>query len=299
MNLRDMECFIEVCKYNSINYTAEQLYLSPQGLSNIIKRLENELGVKLFNRTQSGLRITDYGEVFLAKSKKMLEDYQNVLTEIESLKIQKNGLVKLSSAFGVLRYLKPEFITNFHICFPDLNLDYIELPDLFVEEYIETSKADIGITPSPNSDLFDEIPLFSTPISFITHDKSRFYDRQSVSLKEIVEEPLILESENFRINKIIMSKFKNIDVVPNIFFLTSGFSLCYKVCNQNLANTVTTDFIFNDMRYPNMRMIPFEEDLHWDVSMILRKNMVLTDTIEAFIEYTKNTCREQGLSMNN
>lgn len=290
MNIRDMECFLAVCENGSINYTAEKLYLSPQGLSNVVKRVEKELGVELFERTQTGLKITDYGRVFQKKARQITQDYHHALTELESMKMQKNGMVKFSSAFGILRYLTPDFITDFSRVYPDMHLDYIELPDLFVEEYVRDQKADIGITPCPDEDFFDEIPLFSTNISFVAHDQSRFYHRNTVSVREIAEEPLIMESDNFRIHRIMKKEFQNLDVVPNFFFLTSGFSLCYKICSRNLANTVTTDIIFDDMRFPNLRMIPFAEPVRWKVCMILRKNTPRTKTLDRFIDYTRKQC---------
>lgn len=56
MNIRDLDCFIKVYECRSISIASESLFISAQGLSNIITRLEQELGCSLFNRDRAGSR---------------------------------------------------------------------------------------------------------------------------------------------------------------------------------------------------------------------------------------------------
>jgi DNA-binding transcriptional LysR family regulator len=61
MDTSDMKCFSVLCSCKSVSRAAENLFMSQQGVSNLLQRLEKELGVELFKRTRNGLELTKYG----------------------------------------------------------------------------------------------------------------------------------------------------------------------------------------------------------------------------------------------
>lgn len=88
LNTHDIECFLKVCETKSFNSAAAALYLSPQGLSNTIRRLEKELNVQLFNWHNNGVTLTDYGTVFIRYANDILSDSQASVHAIEALRAQ-------------------------------------------------------------------------------------------------------------------------------------------------------------------------------------------------------------------
>lgn len=74
VNLRHLEYFVKVSKMGSINKAAQALYISQPYLGKIIHDLEANLGVKLFNRSRSGVSLTAEGLEFLERSKKILRE---------------------------------------------------------------------------------------------------------------------------------------------------------------------------------------------------------------------------------
>ena len=64
MNTRDMDCFCTITREKSITKASKVLYMSPQGLSKIVKNIENELDAKLMIRTTSGIELTESGRCF-------------------------------------------------------------------------------------------------------------------------------------------------------------------------------------------------------------------------------------------
>ncbi len=74
MNTRNLKCFQTVYEEHNLQTAANKLFLSPQGLSKIIKGLEDECGSLLFVRTKDGLIPTESGKVFYEKSQKIIKD---------------------------------------------------------------------------------------------------------------------------------------------------------------------------------------------------------------------------------
>lgn len=286
MNLRDMDCFIMVCRKQSISAAAEALFMSPQGVSKAIRRMEEESGAPLLDRATSGVSPTAYGKIFLAAAIKITHEYDDTLKKIADLKAQTNGYLRLVSAFGILRYLSPEFVQGFSRLCPSIHLDYMEYPDIYVEENLLNKQYDVGMVPylRQNPGLVYE-PLFSKEIYFITHEGSAFFERNEVSVKEISAEPFVIENSNFLIHHIMESICERERAKLDIYFNTSGFSLCYKLCKDGEANTASMDFIFQDMSSGALRKIPFREHPMWNVALVRRRDMPLTETMNKFRDY--------------
>ena len=282
VNNKELECFLSVYREGSVAAASEKLYLSSQGVSSTVKKLESELGVQLFARSRHGMEPNEFGKAFYPHAVRILEESDTAVQELRSMLLQNRGYLKLSSAFGILRHLTPDFILKFNQQYPDIHLNYVEYPDLQVEQCIQAGEADIGISPDPDPDLFDRVELFSAKVCFVAREGSRFYGRDSVSVREIGSEPLVLENKNFKIHTMLT----DLEDLP-VLFNTSGFSLCYKLASQGEANTVTLDFTFDDMKYPTLRMIPFEKDLTWTACLFWRKDHPVTGVMRTFTEYAR------------
>ena len=85
MRMEDLRYLIQVADIGSISLAAEACYITQQGLSRIISNLEKELGVKLFHRTNNHIRLTDVGELVVARAKELDGLYQHMLTDISRL----------------------------------------------------------------------------------------------------------------------------------------------------------------------------------------------------------------------
>lgn len=94
MRLDQLNYVYQVAKYGSINETAKHLYISQSTISTAITALENELGVQIFNRSKSGVRLTDIGEGIAANIAEILDRVEN----IHQLSLGNDGHLK-----GVLR----------------------------------------------------------------------------------------------------------------------------------------------------------------------------------------------------
>ncbi|MCR5784997.1 MAG: LysR family transcriptional regulator [Eubacterium sp.] len=75
MRISDIQLFIEVANNRSLRKTAEQMYITQQGLSRIIDNIENELGAKLLERTARGVNLTKEGQLAFEYFEKIQEDY--------------------------------------------------------------------------------------------------------------------------------------------------------------------------------------------------------------------------------
>ena len=113
MNIKDLEYFRIVCQQKSITKAAHLLYMTPQGLSRIMKNVENELDAVLFVRTGAGIQLTESGNYLYERLPALLDSYQGICSEIRCIEQRKNHEIDLLSAYGILLLVTPECLEDF------------------------------------------------------------------------------------------------------------------------------------------------------------------------------------------
>ena len=87
MEIRQLEYFLMVSKVNSFTRAAELLYVSQPAVTNAVRTLEDELGIRLLDRSLKQATLTTEGKIFYAHVEKLMQGISNTLNEINALKI--------------------------------------------------------------------------------------------------------------------------------------------------------------------------------------------------------------------
>ena len=302
MTIKDLENFRTVCEERSITKAARLLYITPQGLSKSIKNLESEWHTQLLNRTTQGITLTETGEYLYQHLPEFLDSYYNIYTNVQKIQQTQNREIDLLSAYGILRLVSPECITDFRTKHPEITLRYRDYPDKQVERLFREKEGNVAFTigPSEPDDFteFHAIKLESFPIKLLVNRSHSLSQKQYVEITDLKNEPLYLESSDFYIHHLIVEKCKLAGFTPNIIFETSGFSLCHKMVRKNKGISVVVDFVFDDMGDDSMTLIPFcDGNYKWTTYMLTRKEKDISPDILLFrkhvVKWMKNMKQEQ------
>lgn len=273
MNIKDLEYFRIVCQQKSITKAAHLLYMTPQGLSRIMKNVENELDAVLFVRTGAGIQLTESGNYLYERLPALLDSYQGICSEIRCIEQRKNHEIDLLSAYGILRLVTPECLEDFRRQYPEIQLHYREYPDRQVERMFQEGEGNVAFLVGPGSQSHMHRTFMEKyEIKLLVNRAHPLADRKSVSIRDLKGERLYIESSEFHIHQLILEKCRQAQFEPEIAFETSGFSLCHRMVQKNRGISVTVDFIFDDMGQGNTVMIPFEEGpFYWETWMLTRE----------------------------
>jgi DNA-binding transcriptional LysR family regulator len=284
MDTKELIRFLKVCEVKSISKASKELFISPQGLSKTIKNLEQELGISLFVRSPTGIILTKYGEVLETSAKGVIHDLQKLKYEIDSIIKFDKEKIKLVSSYGVLRLFTPDCILEFERINSNISLQYEEYPDVYIDKYVKDNKADIGFAIEPIDETnFDSVVLKSFQFQVLVHKNHPLSKKKIITCEDLENVDMVIESKDFKLHHIMVKYFSDAGIKPNIIFVTSGFSLCHKLCNQNKCISVTIDFINKDMQYNNLVAIPFEdESLNWTICMITKRGYHISNALKVF-----------------
>ncbi len=122
MTLRKIEVFLLVATKLNMTKVSKEYFVSQPAISQMIKEIENEFEVKLFNRIGKKLHLTNEGKILKEYSKKMLNLHSNLKDDLSDFKNLSKGELKIgaSTTFGI--YLLPSIVNRFSTLYPDINV---------------------------------------------------------------------------------------------------------------------------------------------------------------------------------
>lgn len=149
MELRDLRSFVAVAQHRNFSRAAEQLHVSQPALSEQIRKLEDELGAPLFERTSRGAELTDAGEAFLPQARTVLAQADVAAETVRMVADGVAGSLTLgfidSAALGIV----PTLIRRFTARYPNVKLRLRELGSKRQLEALAAGEIDVGVVRGP------------------------------------------------------------------------------------------------------------------------------------------------------
>ena len=287
MEIRDLKIFLMVAEKKSISGASKFLYMTPQGISKVLKKLEEELQCQLYSRDPSGILLTESGERFRDYARREIEAYTELEKDILRIEQRQKKEVDLLSAYGILRLVTPDCITTFRDRHPDIQFHYREYPDLRVEELFAEREGNVAFSIGEfDEEHYHVTPLENFPIKLLVNESHPLSRKETVTIEDMKDEPLYIESSQFYIYHLITEKCRQAGFEPKIVFQTSGFSLCHKMVSANKGISVAVDFIYEDMKKSGMKLIPFSDGIYeWKACMLTRKEEKENEAVRLFGEH--------------
>ena len=288
MTIQELEYFKIICREKSITKAARQLYITPQGLSKTLKNLESELQTTLLNRNTSGVTLTETGQYLCDHLDTLLTDYYALRHGIREITQRQNHEIDLLSAYGILRLVTPDCITAFREKYPHISVHYREYPDKQVERLFAAQEGNVAFTIGPA----DFSPWIATPLEqfevcLLVNRSHPLSKKTSVTIQDLKDEPIYLESSEFQIHHMFMEKCRLAGFTPHIVFETSGFSLCHKMVRANKGVSLSLGFMFDDMSGDDtMVLIPFSDGSYpWETYMLTREKPAPDSDLKLFRDH--------------
>jgi LysR family hydrogen peroxide-inducible transcriptional activator len=196
MTLVQLEYIVAVDTYRSFVAAAEKCFVTQPTLSMQIQKLEESLGVKIFDRsrqpvvpTEVGLKIIEQARIVLMESKKINEILQEKKGELE-------GELRVGVIPTVAPYLLPDVITAFLKKYPKVKLQIWEYTTERIVHELKQGLLDCGILSTPLTESYIlETPIFYETFVAYVSEKSNLYQKKVLSTDDIGEEKLWLLNE--------------------------------------------------------------------------------------------------------
>ena len=153
LELTDLRIFFHVARLSSFAVTAQELGVSPAYVSKRIAALEQRFGVSLFHRTTRRVRITEQGEIAYAWVRKILENIEDMSTEMSNTKVDPSGSLRISTTLRLGRNHVSPILSMLGKRFPRLDI-WLELASTRMDMIEEGIDIDVRVGEVPEPHLF-------------------------------------------------------------------------------------------------------------------------------------------------
>lgn len=239
MTLTQLQYTIAVAEEGNFTQAAEKCFVTQPTLSMQVQKLEDELGIKLFNRNTKPITLTTIGEKIIDQAKMILKETNRMEDIVSTEKGFVGGNFRLGIIPTVMPTLLPMFLNTFIKKFPKVNLKIEELNTAAIIEELKNGKLDAGIAATPLDDVkIIEKPLYYEPFVGYIPEPHPLSKLKTLALSDLEKmDVLVLEDGHcFRDHVLKICQTPNFS---HTFNLKSGsFETLIHLANDGLGMTL-------------------------------------------------------------
>lgn len=261
MNQNQLLYFTEVYRCRNIQHAALHLSVSRQGISKVIRSLEQELGKTLFERSPSGVNPTEFASALYPHALNLLNEY-NYIAGMNTLSYH-DTVLTIYSMEHFFAYLSSDFLMDFKKRYPDITLNITDMSDDAILNGITVQSCDLGIVNGPlDFTQFRGTPLFFSHYVARIHRTHPFAQKEFLTLADLHGETIVGKGRGYRcfrsnLNLHLLQPGYKVNILAEV----SDELLLTELVRKNHAISIGFDFsasLFPDEDIVTLPLYPFE-----------------------------------------
>lgn len=213
IDIQKIETFLSAAENSSLSEAAKQLHLTQPTVSHQIKLLEQELGVTLFTRSNTGMKLTDAGRLMLPWARRLLHDTNDLKDMMTSLQSEIVGELRIACSTTAGKYILPQMAARFSQRYPGIKVRILACGPEHAALKLLDGEAHISVISTENADLSLEAQeFFRDTISLIVPANHRWAERKKIAPEEILEEKIIMREETSGTRKMVLTELARYDI---------------------------------------------------------------------------------------
>ncbi len=243
MTLTQYQYIVAVDIYKSFAKAAVHCFVTQPTLSMQIQKLEEDLGVTLFDRSKKPVATTDIGRQIVDQAKVLLNEAGRISEIIQLNKGEIKGQFRLAFIPTIAPSIIPRFLKDFTELYPDLELHITELQTEIILDQLKKGLIDAAVVATPlEAEGVIEKPLYNEPFMGFVPEKHRLFKEKFLTVKELDIHDLLLLKEGhcFR-NSVInlcSNTFKKNEKSAGIHLESGNFETLIKLAKQGFGMTL-------------------------------------------------------------
>ncbi|HEY6307987.1 MAG TPA: LysR substrate-binding domain-containing protein [Candidatus Angelobacter sp.] len=296
MEVHQLRYFCAVAEAGSFTRAAEREQVAQPSLSQQIMKLEEELGVRLFDRLGRAVRLTGPGQVFLPRARTILAELRAAKEEVAERQSTVSGAVCVGVIPTIAPYFLPARIAVFSRRYPQAAITVVEDVTVHLLDRLRGGLVDLAIMalPARGHDL-ECFPLLTERLFAILpkgHDLAR---RRSVLMKELRQEPFLLLRDDHCFRDTAIEVCKRARIMPQIVFESGQFSSILGMVAAGLGISIAPEMALERRADCNFVLIA-DERASRTVGVAALKGHFLSRAPQAFLSYLRSQAQGRRAS---
>ena len=282
MEIESLKCFVVLSDKKKFTEAAFECNMTQSTLSKKIKKMENELGVQLFNRTMHETVLTEEGKKFYKYAKSILMMYDRALVELQPNTIRLGCMSVLSP------YHIPKMLRDFSLSHQHLEFHIKESSARYAIDHIDDFDSILIRT-----DLLDKpsdyviCPLIDDELCVVVSILNPLSRQSEIYLSDIKDEAFIFPEKGSGGYEIFYDACKQAGFEPNIVVEMPHTSTMFSFVEENVGISLSFKKVYQEFENPKLKMIPLKDNLHYPIAFVYKKGKILHPIKKEFMECCK------------
>lgn len=214
MTLNELKYIVAVAKLRHFRKASESCYVSQPTLSIAIKKLEDELGITLFERHRSDIIVTPIGEQIVKLAENMLHNANQIKQLAKEEQGDHSGELRLGAIYTIAPYLLPKLIPKFHQIAPNIPLILEENYTKNLMEKLHQGEIDLVVLSLPYEDpMIETLPLYEEPFVLALPHSHRLTNQTKIKLDDLENETFLLLGSGHCFRDQVVDAFPSINFI--------------------------------------------------------------------------------------
>ncbi|HRZ32434.1 MAG TPA: LysR substrate-binding domain-containing protein [Flavobacterium sp.] len=287
MTITQLKYVLAVAEHKNFTLAAEKCFVTQPTLSMQIQKIEEELGILIFDRSKKPIQLTEIGQKIVNQSKNIVNEAERIQDIVDQQKGFIGGEFRLGIIPTVMPTLLPMFLNNFIKKYPKVNLIIEELNTTEIIVKLKNGHLDAAIAVTPlEEEKIKEVVLYFEPFVAYIPESHAYFEKKEIEISDLnLDEILLLQDGHcFRDGIVNLCKNNNTTSDKFNFHIESGsFETLIKLADEGLGTTLlpylhTLDLKENDKK--KLRHFKNPKPAR-EVSLIYPKNELKIHIIDA------------------
>lgn len=290
MTDRQLECIAAIAKYKSLTGAAKQLYVSQSSLSQMLTKMEKEVGAQLFRRTNTSMILTYAGEQYLKAAEEIFEIKQNLSYRLKDLEHADQGRITIGISPKRSSLFMPAVLSAYMKRFPQVEIVFVEEDQRLLEDMVRRNEVDVAFVTHPLLKeelkyrfLYREYVLLVLPLEHPLN--GRLDPEEVVDLNVLKDTPFVLTREGHDIRRLCNQAFADFQFTPNIRLETQSLDVCFQMAAYGIGATMLPDTLAKGHPFRGrVRCYRIGDAYGRYVAITHRKNMYVSHILKEFMD---------------
>ncbi|MCW3476077.1 LysR family transcriptional regulator [Limobrevibacterium gyesilva] len=226
----------QIALRGSVRKAAQALNVAPSAVNRQLLKVEQDLGVKLFDRLPDGMRPTPAGEVMLRHIGDTLSDYDRLLGEIDGLRGIRSGHVRIVALDSLLVDFLPRVLDDFSRRYPAITFSVLAMAPAAVFNEIISAQADIGLTfVAPASPAVRLVTSVRMPLGAVMSPQHRLARRKRLDFSDFEDTPVLMQHGTLPVVPFIDDDFAAFRATMQPRFVSNSIELLRHIIRAELG----------------------------------------------------------------
>jgi LysR family transcriptional regulator, carnitine catabolism transcriptional activator len=294
ITLRQLEAFLAVAQNDGFTRAAERIHLTQSAVSVLVRELEGQLGVRLFDRTTRAVRLTEAGRELYPFAEKALADLATAIDNTRDLLAKKRGRVVVAAPPLIASHLLPPVIGRFQKVYPGVS---VVLRDWLTDEIlarVASGEVDLGIGTFHR--LERELvhrPLVTDSLLLVCPKSHPLGKKKKAKWRDLAGCSVISLDRHSSLRDLVDRRLASSGCDERPAFEVSFITTAIGLVEAGLGVAVLPSYILLSTRQSNVRVRKLVDPVvKREIGMVTRRDRTLSPAAESFAEFARGEIRK-------